>query len=81
MNTENINIVEKIDEAFKDATAPAQTSPDSALRWATPEDYTKETGRRFRVTNEEITKFGNPKEVATARQAAFEERQRLGTLV
>lgn len=76
MSTENLNIVDKIDDAFK--TATATTGETKPLTWANPEEYTKATGRRFRMTNEEITKFGKDE---AGRQKAFEERQQTGTLV
>ena len=77
------NIANAIDQAFQTAIvqpvvaeAPATPSVEG-LKWATPDAYRAETGKRFRVTNEEKALHGDTPE---GRMAAFIARQTAGLL-
>lgn len=89
------NLVAAIDDAFKTGIVPAVTADapsndvsnvtvpfDPNLKWQTPEAYTSETGKRFRMTKAELAQYAGsvtpcPPE---ARQAAFVARQNAGLL-
>jgi hypothetical protein len=70
-----VNVTEQVEKALAGAIAVPQVT--NSLRWPTPEDYRKETNKRFRMTKEEQTKFTND---ASGRQLAFEARQIAGLL-
>jgi hypothetical protein len=72
-----VNISQAVDAAFSAATVSPTPVVPSTLKWATPEAYKVATGKRFRLTNEEITKHGKDE---AGRQAAFEARQLAGLL-
>lgn len=69
-----------IDKFIKDMDKMTETQQtqesqpvSTDLKWATPEDYKKETGKRFRLTKEELAS-------GQTRQEVFEARQRAGKL-
>ena len=63
-----------INQAFNDAFGcQTQESCDATTQqsYSTPEEYRRATGKRFRMTKEEQSTYGNTEE---ARQKAFEIR-------
>jgi hypothetical protein len=72
-------IMSAIDAAFDKATKPVMkaSTPSSSTTFANPEEYRKQTGKRFRMTKEEKRLHGDDE---TARQKAFEERMKSGLL-
>jgi hypothetical protein len=75
---ENNEIMKAIDSAFDKATKPVNVSVNSPFKaYANPEEYRNATGRRFRMTKEERTTFGDTNE---GRQKAFESRRDSGSL-
>jgi hypothetical protein len=76
---DNNQIMNAIDQAFDNATKPVQkTQPKpSTASFADPEEYRKSTGKRFRMTKNEKSEFGDTSE---GRQRAFEARMQAGTL-
>ena len=64
-----------INQAFSDAFGcQTEESCESHPRqsYSTPEEYRQATGKRFRMTKEEQSTYGNTEE---GRQKAFESRQ------
>jgi hypothetical protein len=51
--------------------------PNSGTNFSSPEEYRTATGRRFRMTRQEIEQYGS---TAAGRQQAFESRQATGAL-
>ena len=65
------DIKQMVDQALGNQTAPL------IKVWETPEAYKESTGKRFRLTKEEIAKHGSNPE---GRQAAFIARRDSGKL-
>jgi len=72
-------IMSAIDAAFDKATKPVTkaSTPSSSATFANPEEYRKQTGKRFRMTKGERNTFGDTNE---GRQKAFESRRDSGSL-
>jgi len=71
-------IMNAIDAAFDKATKPVNVPVNSPFKaYANPEEYRSATGRRFRMTKEERTTFGD---TVDGRQKAFESRRDSGSL-
>lgn len=70
-----------INQAFSDAfgcqTEESCDTITSSQTYRNPEDYRQKTGKRFRMTKEEQTTYGNTED---GRQKAFEARQSAGKL-
>lgn len=65
------------DNAFGSSSEESTQMQQSTQLYTDAEDYRQKTGKRFRMTKQEMNEYGQSPE---GRQQAFEARQRAGTL-
>lgn len=70
-----VNVTEQVEKALQSAVTPAPVT--GTIRWQTADEYRTETGKRFRMTKEELAQHGDSPE---GRLNAFHARQIAGLL-